>query len=138
MPDDLNVHSFDRPRDRAAPTSLRGHWSNGESVTIELSGLTLVVAIKTRCDGCRDFVRDPLHEFDALAVVVVSSTDDDEGEWDGALRPVLVAPGALEELDVRWPPFYVLVDPSTRRVITEGVVFGPSQVAREIAPFVPL
>ncbi len=136
MPDDSNVHSFDRPRDRAAPTSLRGHWSNGEDVTIELTELTLVVVIKTRCDGCRDFVRDPGHELDGLTVVVVSATDDDEGEWDEALRPVLVAPEALKDLNVRWPPFYVLVDPATRRVITEGVVFGPSQVAEEVRRFV--
>jgi hypothetical protein len=41
----------------------------------------------------------------------------------------------LVELGIRWPPFYVLIDPAVQRVITEGVVFAPSQVAAEIAPY---
>lgn len=136
MTGDFDVHSFDRPRDRAAPTTLRGHWSKGGQASIDLVGLTLVVAIKPHCDGCREFVTGPLGELDGVNVVLVSSTDDDQGEWSKSRRPVLVAPEALRELKVRWPPFYVLVDPGTARVLTEGVVFGPAQVAEEIAPFV--
>jgi hypothetical protein len=49
----------------------------------------------------------------------------------------VVAPDVLKELEIRWPPFYVLVDPQERRVITEGVVFAPAQVASEIASFLP-
>jgi hypothetical protein len=37
---------------------------------------------------------------------------------------------------VRWPPFYVLIDADAERVLVEGVVFGPGQVAEEIRSFV--
>jgi len=128
------AHSFDRPRERAAPTSVHGHWSNGDAIDIELDGLTLIVAVKSNCDGCADFVNSPLDELHGVMVLVLSASDDDEGEWANAVQPVLVAPETLRELEVRWPPFYVLVDPATSRVVTEGVVFGPSQVAMEIGP----
>jgi hypothetical protein len=80
-------------------------------------------------------VRSPLSELDGVAVVIISATGEADGEWSDAVQPILVAPGAIDELDICWPPFYVLVDPRARRVITEGVVFGPAQVASEIAPY---
>ena len=129
-----NAHSFDRPRGRAAPTCVRGHWSNGDEVDFALEGLTLIVAIKPHCDGCTDFVHSSLDQLREVKVLIVSEFDDLDGEWTNAARRVLVAPETLRELDVKWPPFYVLVDPSTSRVITEGVVFAPAQVATEIAP----
>ena len=109
---------------------------DGETRTHSFSGMTLVVAIKTTCDGCRDFVNAPLEEFDGVEVVIVSATDDVEGEWSRARHSILVAPALMKELDVRWPPFYVLIDAATHEVVSEGVVFGPSQVAEEIARFV--
>ena len=136
MTGDWNVHSFDRPRDRAAPKTLRGHWSQGDAASIVLVELTLVVAIKPRCDGCREFVTGSLDELDGVNVVLVSSIDDDGGEWAHAQRPILVAPEALKALGVGGPPFYVLVDPATGRVVTEGVVYGSAQVAEEVAPFI--
>jgi hypothetical protein len=48
---------------------------------------------------------------------------------------VLVAPALLASLEVTWPPFYVLIEPATRLVVCEGVVFAPAQVATEIASF---
>ena len=131
MTPDAGAHSFDRPREREAPASMSGHWLSGEPVTIDLTGPTLVVAIKHHCDGCREFVHSPLSEFEGQRVLVVSATDDPEGEWAGSLQPVLVAPDALAALDIRWPPFYVLIDPESRSVVTEGVVFDAAQVARE-------
>jgi hypothetical protein len=128
----MGVHSFDRPRDREAPTVLEGHWLNGESVRIELTEPTLIVAIKPQCDGCRDFVESDLAELDGVNVVIVSAHDDADEEWVNARQPVLVAPLVLELLDVRWPPVYVMIDPTTRRVLTEGVLFAPAQVASEI------
>jgi hypothetical protein len=129
---DFNAHSFDRPRDREAPTTLSGHWLSGEPVTISIDVPTLIVAVKPHCDGCREFVHSSLLELDGLRVVVVSATPDTGGEWVGAVQPVMVAPNVLEALDIRDPPFYVLIDPTTHRVVLEGVVFGPSQVAAEI------
>jgi hypothetical protein len=134
---DAGTHSFDRPRERAAPASLSGHWLNGEPVTIDLAEPTLLVAIKHQCDGCREFVHSPLSELEGQRVVIVSATDDPDGEWAGSLQPVLVAPDVLAALDIRWPPFYVLIDPESRRVVTEGVVFDSAQVALETARYRP-
>jgi hypothetical protein len=130
---EFNARSFDRPRDRVAPSSLNGHWSDGAEVALDLSEVTLVVAIKSDCDGCLEFINADLHEL-RLPVVVISASDDESSEWEGARQPVFVTPEAFRLLDVRWPPFYVLIDPLARRVLTEGVVFGPEQVAAEIAP----
>ena len=132
MRPNINAHSFDRPRDREVPASLSGHWLSGEPVTLSIDVPTLVVAIKPHCDGCHEFVHSSLHELDGLRVVVVSATSDTDSEWVDAVQPVLVAPAVLESLDIKFPPFYVLIDPSSHRVVLEGVVFGPSQVAEEI------
>jgi hypothetical protein len=100
-----------------------------------LVGLTLVVAIKQSCDGCRDFIFSELSELSDVPVLILSATGDDNGEWGDSLQQVIIAPQLLSDLDVRWPPFYVLIDPEQRLVVTEGVVFGPAQVAREIGSF---
>jgi hypothetical protein len=107
----------------------------GESRSHTFTGVTLVVAIKTRCDGCRDFVNSTLDEFEGIDLVIVSATGDDDGEWSKSRHPILVAPALLERLDVRWPPFYVVIDAATCEVVSEGVVFGPQQVADEIRTF---
>jgi hypothetical protein len=134
---DLGPRSFDRPRERPAPTTLTGRWSNGDDATVEVTGLTLLVVIKTNCDGCHDFLFADLAAFAGIDVLFVSATDETNDEWKDAPRPVLIAPEALLALDVRWPPFYLLVDPVAGVVRTEGVLFGPSQVAAEIASFLP-
>jgi hypothetical protein len=131
---DFNARSFDRPREREAPNSLVGHWSNGDDATINLSAVTLVVAIKANCDGCRAFIDADLGGF-SVPVLVVSAEEDAASEWRGARQPVFVSSDALRQLDVKWPPFYVLIDPVARKVLTEGVLFGVEQVAAEIAPY---
>jgi hypothetical protein len=110
---------------------------SGDDVVLHLEGVTLIVAVKQSCDGCRDFVFSPLEELNDTPVVILSATSDINGEWVGATQSIVVAPDVLKELEIRWPPFYVLVDPQERRVITEGVVFAPAQVASEIASFLP-
>jgi hypothetical protein len=129
------VSSFDAPRPRSAPDVINGTTLQGEHVTLTMTESTLIVAIKQSCDGCRDFVRSSLRELDGVPVVILSATGDTGEEWVDAVQPILVAPDAIVQLDIRWPPFYVLVDPHERRVISEGVVFGPAQVASEIAPY---
>ena len=119
---------------RVAPDSLKGHWPAGPEVTVTLAETTLVVAVKADCDGCRDFLNADLNEL-GVAVLVISRDDAGSSEWIDAKRPVLVSPEAFQLLDIRWPPFYVLVDPIAGRVLTEGVLFGPSQVAAEIASY---
>jgi hypothetical protein len=134
---DLGPRSFDRPRERPAPSRLTGHWSNGGDAKVLLTTLTLLVVIKSNCDGCHDFLYSDLAEFVDIDVLFLSATDDAAIEWTDAPRPVLIAPEAILALNVKWPPFYLLVDPSTGLVRTEGVLFGPSQVAAEIASFLP-
>jgi hypothetical protein len=97
--------------------------------------MTLVVAVKPDCDGCRDFLRGDLREFPDVDVVIVSAFSSDG--WMDAANEVLIAPELMKELDIRSAPFYVLIDPLSLRVVTEGVVFGPSQVAAEIAGDLP-
>jgi len=129
------VSSFDSPRPRPAPDSITGSSLQGEVLTRTLNEPTLIVAIKQSCDGCRDFVFSSLDELSHLPVLILSATGDLNGEWVDAVQPIVVAPGAIAELEIRWPPFYVLVDPKEHRVVSEGVVFGPAQVASEIAPY---
>ncbi len=93
--------------------------------------MALVVAVKPDCDGCREFIRGDLDELSGVDVVIVSATSS--SEWADATNEVLISPALMKELDIRSAPFYVLIDPTTQRVVTEGVVFGPSQVAAEIA-----
>lgn len=131
----VGVRSFDQARDREAPKVLEGHWLNGESARLDLDTVTLIVAVKANCDGCREFMNFDLEGLDGLDVVVISATALDSEEWSTSVRPVLVSPSAFDDLDVRWPPFYVLIDPVSRRVLTEGVVFSPQQVATEIKRF---
>ena len=120
---------------RPAPDTITGTSLQGEAISRTLNGLTLIVAIKQSCDGCRDFVFSTLSELRDLPFVILSATDDLNGEWIDALQPILVAPQALADLDIRWPPFYVLVEPQQHQVVTEGVVFAPAQVAAEIAAY---
>jgi hypothetical protein len=132
---DFRARSFDAPRERPAPKVIVGVVPGGEQIRIELSRATLVIAVKPDCDGCRDFLRADLREFSDVDVVFISAVSSDE--WRDVQYDVLVAPGLMKELDIRSAPFYVLIDPSSERVVTEGVVFGSSQVAAEIAGALP-
>jgi hypothetical protein len=120
---------------RPAPDTITGTSLQGEAISRTLNGLTLIVAIKQSCDGCRDFVFSTLSELRDLPFVILSATDDLNGEWIDALQPILVAPQALADLDIHWPPCYVLVEPQQHQVVTEGVAFAPAQVAAEIAAY---
>jgi hypothetical protein len=95
----------------------------------------LVVAVKENCLGCRSVLESSSGAFGGVAVLIVADHASCEPWWTASLHSVVVSPSLLEDLDVRWPPFYVLVDPTTERVVTEGVVFGPEQVLQEIAPY---
>jgi hypothetical protein len=131
---EFNARSFDSPRERSAPDTLSGHWSNGAATSITLTGVTLVVAIKSQCDGCREFINADLSEL-RVPIVIISAADDESSEWSDTQQPVLVSPESFRMLDLRSAPFYVLIDPVAHRVVSEGVLFGASQVAAEIAPY---
>lgn len=85
--------------------------------------------------GCRSVIESSQDAFGDVAVLIVARTAPSEPEWSTSVHRVVVSESLLEQLDVRWPPFYVLVDPVVGRVVTEGVVFGPEQVHDDIARF---
>lgn len=128
---DFQARSFDAPRKRPAPREFVGVTPTGEERRIDIHRMALVVAVKPDCDGCREFIHGDLDELSGVDVVIVSATSS--SEWADATNEVLISPALMKELDIRSAPFYVLIDPTTQRVVTEGVVFGPSQVAAEIA-----
>jgi hypothetical protein len=128
---DFQARSFDAPRQRSVPREFVGVTPAGEERRVDIRRMTLVVAVKPDCDGCREFINGELDELSGVDVVIVSATSSTE--WADATNEVLIGPAFMKVLDIRSAPFYVLIDPSTQRVVTEGVVFGPSQVAAEIA-----
>lgn len=130
---DFYAGTFDAPRRRGAPTVLEGHSLNGAAVRVRLDAPTVIAAVKAHCESCREFVTGGLEELSGVAVVVVCAVAPVDDEWRGAVRDVLVSASALEQLEVRSAPFFVLVDPATSTVLTEGSLFSPAQVAREIA-----
>ena len=124
----VEAHGFDPVRHRSVPDSLFDEWEVSRSRPL------LVVAVKANCDGCFGFYAGDTSSLEALGVefVVATATSPSEHEFVGH-RPVHFAPQVLADLDVRWPPFYVLLSAEPRRVLAEGLAFGPEQVAQEIA-----
>ena len=135
MTPELRVHSFDDPRPRRAPVSFHAVDADGAASTRRFERATLVVALKSSCDGCREFVESELEGLEGLDLVLIIASIDEAHEWRNARRPVVSSPELWEALDLRSAPFYVLVDPTRERVVTEGVVFSSTQVATEIARF---
>jgi hypothetical protein len=92
----------------------------------------LIVAVKPNCDGCRPFVEELSLEFADWHLLVVSR---DSLATEGGHRQVWLAPELLEALEIASAPFFVALDGSPLTVVTEGVVFAPEQVARELSEF---
>lgn len=131
----MTPSSFDTPRDRVVPTSFEA-WRRGERVAVTFDQRTLVVAVKADCFGCRDFVQSDLGLLSGCDVRIISTDEDHAGEWRDAPNEVLrVELPVLKAYDIRWPPFYVLIDHESGQVLTEGVVFGESQVEEETRPW---
>jgi hypothetical protein len=130
------MHSFDVPRERPAPRAFAGVTPEGQSVSGVFSRLTLVVAVKENCEGCRQVLESGIGDFGEVATLMVSRTAGSESWWTTSVHPIVISPELMEALEIRWPPAYVLIDPETQKVVTEGVVFGPEQVRREIAAYV--
>lgn len=129
----LGPRSFGPTRPRPAPPRWTVRSRDGVAHQHELTTLTLVVAIKTNCDGCRAFYEEVPSTPDGLEVVVVVRENVGDEQFARATRPIYEARELLDELDVRWPPFYVLLAPEPARVVTEGVAFSPEQIFDEIA-----
>ena len=129
------MRSIDSPRERAAPPRYRGVDLGGESVEGHFVDRTLVVAIKEDCLGCRSVLESPTDAFGDVTTLLVAARSSREPWWTTTRHRVIISEELLAELDVRFPPFYVLIDAVHGRVLTEGVVFGPEQVREELAAF---
>ena len=129
------MRSFDVARERPAPRAWSGHGLDGAVRGGEFTRRTLVVAVKSDCLGCRDVREAVPEDFAGCDVLFVARTSDGEPGWAASSHEVVVSPALLDELAVRWPPFYVLIDPSSDRVVTEGVVFSLDQLRDEVAPY---
>jgi hypothetical protein len=125
----VTARSFDRASPRPAPASIDGVTVDGRAVRVEFARPTLVVAVKEECDGCRGVVERGVG-LEGVEVVVVAATP---GALAGASGLALVAPAAMDALGLRWPPVYALVDPDGPRVVAEGSVFSPEQLAAEVS-----
>ncbi len=115
------------------PSSLTGVDSQGVRVTVTFARRTLVLAVKPNCDSCHDFLSGPPTAFEGFDVVLVSATPFAEDVI--VAGRLLVAPEWMAQARIVTAPSYTVIDPSEGRVVTEGVAFAPSQVAREIATY---
>lgn len=129
------MRSIDAPRERPVAREYRGMRLGGELVRGEFDRLTLVLAIKEGCLACDEVLAAPVDAFGAVATLLVAARPSTSPQWRATSHPLVISELLLDQLDVRWPPFYVLISPEGPRVLTEGVLMGPAQVAQEIAPF---
>jgi hypothetical protein len=131
----MTPSSFDKSRDRLVPTAFDSKLGKNNH-RVSFSSTTLLVAVKPDCFGCRDFVQSDLSVLTGCDVVIISRDEDLHGEWREAPNTVhFVDQDVFDTYDIRWPPFYLLIDNVSGRVLTEGVVFGPSQVEEETRAF---
>ncbi|MDE2281743.1 MAG: hypothetical protein KGJ92_03100 [Actinomycetales bacterium] len=114
------------------PLPLAGVDPSGRPTSIDLARRTVVLALKPDCDGCQEFLAGPV-AFDGCDVVLVAATPMTSAgsPWTS----VVVAPAWMAQAGIVAAPSYTVIDPSTGRVVTEGVALAPSQVATEIAPY---
>jgi len=134
----------------ATPASnLSGVDLSGAPVHIPVLGTatwTLLLFLSSGCHGCGDMweeLADPVGAGLATDEGVVAVTHGPAYEDVAALGQLAPTPVAGTELvvmaDEAWsayrvqgPPFFVLVDGTADRVVTEGVAWGVSQVAEHI------
>ncbi len=128
----MGLRSIDSPRRRPAPTTAHLTDSTGATHVRTLEPRTLIVAVKSNCDGCRPFVEDLSIEFPDWHLIVVTR---DSMPAEAGHRTVWLAPELMDALEVISAPFFVALDGSPLNVVTEGVVFAPEQVARELSEF---
>ncbi len=135
----------DRPTTLASDFEGRDLSGAEVSVTVRRPGQwTLLLFLSSDCDGCLPFWQaltdPPAHGLTVDQVVVVAQGS---GKGDAAaVRPlvppqslalVVTSPEAYTAYRVHGGPFFVLVDGSAPVVATEGVAWGLSQVADDVA-----
>ena len=122
------MRSIDSLQPREVPASWSWVGPHGEE-TFTLTRTTLLVAVKENCDGCESFLHGDHGAFADYDLRFVAS----EGAFPTARQTVFLAPAVLLQLGMKWPPTYVVIEPHPARIVAEGVVFSPEQVAEEIS-----
>ena len=125
------MRSIDPLRRRPAPLTLRGHTYDGVECERRLTKLSLLLVVKAGCQACDALLTIGPGAFDGFDVHYLAASDAVEFETFG--RDVVRSSSALDALEVRWPPVYVVVDPALGEVVAEGAVFDADQVRTEIA-----
>ena len=131
----------------ATPASdLAGVDLSGRELSLAVTGVdrwTLLLFLSARCDGCHEVWR-VLSESSgrwpgADGVVPVVVTRGPGSEPPAGLRPLatdgvplLMSDAAYRAYRVHGPPFFVLVDGIRSQVATEGVAWGPAQIADDV------
>jgi len=129
--------SFDAPRARRVPTSFGGITPDGKPVNRNFAPRHLVIAVKESCDGCAELLDAAYGSYDRLGVelLFLAGAHSNETAWLDSSHPRLVSAELLATLDVRWPPFWMLIDGTDGAVIAEGVPFGVAHLIKEVRAF---
>lgn len=93
---------------------------------LTLTAGTVIVAVKSHCDGCRSYLDRPTV---AGWNVVPIALDAEIAE----ANDVVVSSALLAALDIRSAPFFVALDGAPLEVVNEGVPFDLAHL-REILP----
>lgn len=119
----MTLRSIDSPRRRPAPSSAL--LDNG--AILELSPGTVVVAVKSHCDGCQAFLDDlELGQWNVLPLAV----DDEIAAKDN----VITSRALLDALDIQSAPFFVALDGMPLEVVSEGVPFDRAHLLEILPP----
>ncbi len=102
----------------------------GDLLTVRLNERTLVIAVKSSCDGCRLLLETDA-DFWGLPMVALCADDATAAEYADLATPVRRAPGWLAASGVSAAPFFLVVA-SDGTVVTEGIPFDPHQVRDEV------
>ena len=143
----------DRPATPASDVS--GTDLAGSPVEVGVLGTgrwTVLVFLSSSCDGCADFweaaadpraaglttdealvvvTHGPDYE-DVAAVVRLAPQDPPPASPLGGAALVVMSESAWSTYRVQGPPFFVLVDGCSDRVVTEGVAWGVRQVGEHL------
>jgi hypothetical protein len=122
---------------RQVRTTFEGVDPAGARTSVQIAGPTVVLALSTTCDGCRELaevVADGIEGFDVVGLLRSPSEPPPAGEgtlWGRGGRWVL-GDDALDALDISSAPFFVVVD-ATGDVLVEGIALGRAHLDEHLA-----